>query len=74
MQTSQPQTFTHSDGRTYTVTEVNRSGDLLAADLIRRGFDGACYIAEARPVGRQRVTRCGMFIREAGSGRFVAAY
>lgn len=68
----QTQTFTHTDGRTYTVTEVHRP-ERLAADLIGRGFDGACYVAEARPVGRQRVTRSGMFFRSARSGRFVAA-
>lgn len=67
------QTFTHTDGRTYTVTEEHRP-DRLEADLIRRGFDGACYVAEARPVGRQRVTRCGMFFRSARDGRFVASY
>lgn len=62
----------NANGRTYKVLEVIENA-ATAAHFGGRGFDGNLYMAEAAPVGRQRKTFTGMFLRSVKTGQFVSA-
>ena len=59
--------------RIYEVTESTSMDASAAADFARRGFESIYYFAKSEPVGRQRKTFEGLFLRSASTGEFINA-
>ena len=58
------------NGRAYELTAEPEMKN-LAADLIRRGWDGVVYQGFSKATGRQRKDMAAMFYRSAKTGEFV---
>ena len=57
--------------RTVVMTE-NTPTTHFAAHLISKGYTGQTFIGEAMPDGRKLAGLCGLFVRRAADGQFVA--
>ena len=55
----------------WNLTEM-ATGEKVSQSLIARGFDGAYYMGESIPSGRQKA-RTALFVRNAATGEFVYA-
>ena len=51
------------NGRTFQLIKIQTNHPLTDADLIARGFDGTMWHGTSAPVGRQRITKTGLFYR-----------